>query len=297
MNWLDRMRALASRPPAPRGRGASGPVRTTIEFDREPPAAWQAVLDAAHVPGAARLVVAWEPGDRWQPVNRWMVWQLQAWEHVDDAVKRELRGPSPRTNAELRYITATINGTNELRPRVFGGPCQLIDRRTWALHREIADRTGELVRPRRLWVCQGDDGGHPFQISTEEQALRALQGKSADVPSAGDLPFAAFDARVLRALERYDLWRWANRLSDNPITGSVRQHITRLREIEIDANRLRWQQWDDYAGEIAGEMAHAARKDGLHRLRLRPVGEKARGSDYGRAEHAYIHDTNLEAVR
>lgn len=289
---VDRWRTLPTK-----GR-ASAPAFGTVgmEYDREPPPEWQALLDTVHTPGQARLVVAWDAGDAWQPINRWMVWQCQAWEHVSDGVQAELTGPSPRTNAVLVQTPVTIHGVTTMRYRLRGGPCALIDRRTWELSRQIYQRTGERVFPRRLWVCQGTHGGHPFQISTEEQALRSLQGVPADVPSAGDLPYAPLDGRVLAALERYDLWRWANQVGGSPVTATVRAHVNRLRAIEADANRARWQQWDEFSQELASGMAHAARQDGLHRLRLTPVGHTAPRVDHDRERDRVLNDFNLEAV-
>lgn len=299
--WRSRKGAEASD--IPHAVDIAGLPLVGMEYDRRAPHEWQALLDAHHIPGQARLVVAWEHGDVWQPIDRWIIWQMQPFfrgdlAQVDATVRSELTGPSPRKGAELRYVMATINGKNELRPRMFGGPCQLIDRRTWALHREWYANTGERVFPRRLWVCQGAAGGHPFHITTEEQSLRALQGVSADVPSAGDLPYAPMDARVIGALERYDLWKWANNVGAHGDiqTQTVRNHVARLRDTEREANKLRWQQWQDFSGEIAGGMAHAARKDGLHLHRLTPVGHTPRPVDYERLKDRYLDDTNLEAV-
>lgn len=294
MSLWDRMRAAlsVSRGTSPRGAHAV----SRIEYDRQPLPGWQAALDAQHIPGTARLVIAWEPGDVWQPIHRWFIWQFQPWERShNNAVKAELRGPHPRTGTRMQYVPATLNGKTTLRPRIMGGPCQLIDRRAWELHHEWERQTGERVIPRRLWVIQGASGGHPFTLSTEEQALRTVQGV-ADVPSAGDLPYAEFDHRVLRALERYDLWRWANRLGTDPLTNTARVHIARLQDVEVEANRLRWAQWGEFAAEMADGASHAARQDGLHRLRLSPVGAKSRAVDMDRLEDRYINDTNLEAV-
>lgn len=268
---------------------------TRIEYDRHCPEAWQAALDAVHVPGTARLYIAWEPGDVWQPIHRWFLWQLQPWHHSqNEAVKAELRGPHPRRNARLVYLPDTVNGKTELRPRMVGG-ASLIDRRTYELHHEIERTTGERVIPRRLWVIQGTGGGHPFMIGQAEQKLRVEQGLPADVPSAGDLPFAEFDARVLTALERYDLFRYAHGLSD-PVTQAAKATIARLHATEVAAHKLLWAKWEGLAEEWADGAAHAARQDGLHLHRWRPVGQKARPVDVDAQRHQFIHDTEWEDV-
>ena len=268
-------------------------VRSRIEFDRRPRPEWQAALDAQHIAGTARLYIAWEPGDRWQPIHRWMLWQLQPWAHVDQAFKDELRGPHPRTDASLTYLSQIIDGVRQMRPRITGGPCRLIDKRTWELHHEIADVTGELVRPRRLWVIQGDAGGHPFAVTPAEEKYRRACGLTPDVPSAGDLPYAEFDRRVMAALERYDLWRFAHGIAD-PITNAAKLTIAALGNTEIAAHRLMWQQLVGMSEQWADGAGFAARQDGLHRLRSTPVGYRHRDADIDRAMDEYINDLSIE---
>lgn len=273
-------------------RTGKGPAVSRIEYDRTPDPAWQAALDALHRPGTARVIIAWEPGDVWQPIHRWFLWQLQPW-HLSqaDAIKQELRGPHPRRHAVLQYVPAAVNGRVELRPRMVGGG--LVERRQYELHWAQYRETGELVIPRRLWVIQGDRGGHPFAVSASEQMVRAEQGLPADVPSAGDLPYAEFDARVLRALERYDLFRFAHGLSD-PVTAPAAAAIARMHAQEVEAHKLLWGKWEGLAEEWADGAAHAARQDGLHLLRWRPVGQKARAVDMDAAKHQFIHETTWE---
>lgn len=299
MRLWDRLRdALgASRGAAPRGAHAV----SRIEYDRVPRSEWQAALDAQHVPGTARVVIAWEAGDVWQPIHRWFLWQLQPWGlSQNDAVKRELRGPHPRSTGHYCAPASGCGCVNEFGVPTHvhawkGGATRLIDRQTWELHRRIERETGDLVIPRRLWVIQGATGGHPFQISISEQKLRREQGLPEDVPSAGDLPYAEFDPRVLVALERYDLWRYAHGLGD-PVTAAAQATLRRMQGSEIDAHRLMWSRWETLADEWADGAAHAARKDGLHNLRWNKVGEKPRTVDMAALRERYIHDTNIEAA-
>jgi len=297
MAWMDRVRAACGMVRPLEASAAYQPSAVSrIEYDRVAPPAWQAALDAQHVPGTARLVVAWEPGDVWQPIHRWFLWQLQPWAGVPDAVRRELQGPHPRTNARLTYVPRTVNGQSELRPALVGGPCRLIDRRTWELHRAHEAATGERVWPRRLWVIQGPQGGHPFAITGAEQSHRRAAGLPDDVPSAGDLPYAEFDPRVLTALERYDLWRYAQGLGD-PVSAAAKATIARLTADERAAHRLLWAKWETLADEWASGAAHAARQDGLHLLRHTPVGASTRPTvDYEAVKARFINDTSMEAA-
>lgn len=301
-NWLSRMAQRVLHKATVPGRVAVVPscgessASVHIDFARTPPQHWVDAVEAL-APLSDRmagLTLRWEAGDRWQPIHRWVIWQLQPWAFVKDRdIKRELRGPHPRTNARLVYVNATVNGQTMPRPRLQGGPCRFIDRRTWEIHQEYAAR-GILVRPVRFWVLQGSEGGHPFMVSPEEQRLRAAQGLPADTPSAGDLPYAGYDARVADGIRRYDLWQWAH--GGEPHTAAVKATVARMNETEIAANRLRWQQWEAFGQEHASAFAHAARQDGLHRLRLTPVGHKARPVDYQQYADAYINDTTVETV-
>lgn len=299
MRLWDRLRDALGAPRATSARGAHAVSR--IEYDREPRPEWQAALDAQHVPGTSRVVIAWEPGDVWQPIHRWFLWQVQPW-HLSEnhAVKQELRGPHPRSTGHYCAPQSGCGCVNEFGVPTHtmawkGGQTKLIDRQAWALHRRIAQETGELVIPRRLWVIQGAQGGHPFQISMAEQKHRRELGLPADVPSAGDLPYAEFDPRVLVALERYDLWRYAHGLG-NPVTAAARATLRRMSETEQAAHRLMWSRWEGLSEEWADGAAHAARQDGLHLLRWNKVGHKARGVDMAALREQYITDTDVEAA-
>lgn len=271
-------------------------VAPGLDYAREPQPEWQAQLDAATRGGAAsRLWLHWVPGDPWQPVHRWLLFQLQPWAHVPPHLQQELRGPHPRTNAALVYRDRVIDGQVMRRPAITGGPCRFIDRTQWTLHRALERRFGWRVLPRYCWVIQGAHGGHPFQLTDSEQALRRAQGLPADVPSVGDLPYAPFDQRVLTALERYDLWQYAHGLGD-PVTASARARIARQVATEREANRLLWARKEAIAAQVSDGLAFHARKDGLHYHRWTPVGAAPRGSDYDRERHTYLTDTTLEAA-
>lgn len=299
MRLLDRLRdALQVRRSAP---VLAPHAVSRIEYERAMPAEWQAALDAQHVPGTARVVIAWEAGDVWQPIHRWMLWQLQPWHYSQNvAVKRELRGPHPRSTGHYCAPSSGCGCKNGFGAPTHtmawkGGATRLIDRQTWALHRRVERQTGELVIPRRLWVIQGPHGGHPFQVSMSEEKLRRELGQSPDVPSAGDLPYAEFDQRVLVALERYDLWRFAHGLG-NPVTAAAQATLRRMQASEMEAHKAMWAKWELLAEEWADGAAHAARQDGLHLLRWNPVGHKARGVDMAALRDRYITDTDVEAA-
>lgn len=281
------------------------PVRARLGMDyaRTPRPEWQAMLDAQHIPGTARLVVAWEAGDAWQPINRWMLWQLQPFSgvidgelvyFVDKTIREELQGPHPRSQGHYCSDTSQCLCAKKT-GRWRGGAARLIDRRAWEIARAYFHETGEWVRPRRLWVIQGEMGGHPFSVGYDEERRRRAIGMTPDVPSAGDLPYAEFDRRVLRALERYDLWRHAHGLGD-PMTNAAKLAIAQVRATEMEAHTAQWDALMTLSEEWADGALHAFKQDGLHRLRLNPVGSTTRAVDVERHRHDYIHDYSLEVA-
>ncbi|OQW37059.1 MAG: hypothetical protein A4C66_03235 [Nitrospira sp. HN-bin3] len=146
------------------------------------------------------LWLRWEPGDPWQPVERWVIWQMlpETITHNPKhpyylAILAELNGPHPRSTG--RYDAEE--------QRWVHGPCRLIDLGTWETFRE----TGRFGR--RWWVIQGTKGGHRYRLSEAERVVwRTLTGTD-DTPAPGDLPYAPFDNRVLdqiRGLDEKTKW-------------------------------------------------------------------------------------------
>jgi broad specificity phosphatase PhoE len=72
----------------------------------------------------------------------------------------------------------------------------MTDRLTYDLYR----RTGQYGQ--RWWTIQGYGGGHRYALTeTESKVLNiANQGKQKQFPPAGELPYADFDDRVIRAI-------------------------------------------------------------------------------------------------
>lgn len=146
------------------------------------------------------LHLRWEPGDTWQPIDRWVLWQLLPSHIVANekhpyypAIMAELNGPHPRSTG--RYDAEE--------QRWVHGPCKLIDRATWELFRE----TGRYGR--RWWVIQGTRGGHRYRLSEAERTVWRTLTNTDDTPAAGDLPYAPFDNRVvgqIRGLDEKTKW-------------------------------------------------------------------------------------------
>ena len=162
---------------------------------------WQAELaqiSPRHEP-LSYLSLRWEPGDDWEPIDRWIVWHILPNPrtikdtHLRSVIQPELDGPHPRSTG--RY--------DKDEGRWVHGPCRFIDRATWEVYRE----TGRYGR--RWWVVQGSRGGHRHRLSETERTIwRTLTG-TPDTPAPGDLPYAPFDNRTLDQLKGLDqMTRW-----------------------------------------------------------------------------------------
>lgn len=274
-------------------RPSSTPLKVAMRMDyaREPDPAWQRVLDAMH-PGDTNvgpLVIAWEAGDWWQPIHRWAIYQIQPMHLVAPYHREILNGPHPRTNAQLAEVP-DVNGQGTGRFRIYGPHARGIDRMRYELHHTLK-RRGIVGLPRRFWCIQGDEGGQPFQLSTAEESRWAAQGRTHY--AAGDLPYAEFDQRVVTALQAYDLWQHMQGLG-RAQTAHVTAMLRRMQDAERMHRKLTDQKWTEFAEQFAPELKHALRKDGVHRLRWKPVGQHKERVDYDEAQHHYLTDLNTE---
>lgn len=171
-------------------------------FTYDPPvshdtiAQWQRDLDAVTYmgPQLSRLIIRWEPGDPWQPIGRFLIWQCldPLITPIEPWVLKGLNGPSPRSKGH--YCAEGWCLCDEPRYRWVGGATRFVDKETWRLYRE----TG--LYGQRWWTIQGSNGGHRFQLAKDELASHVLHIKTGktDTPPAGDLPYAPFDRRVIR---------------------------------------------------------------------------------------------------
>lgn len=169
----------------------------TWRWKREPERAWVDAL-ARLAPRSERvswLLILWEPGEPWAPVQRWEIREMDPdLAYVDPAILALYDGPDPRTlghwegeGAQRRWRGASV-----------------ISRRQWELYRKY------LCVSHRVWVVQGPEGGHPFQLSQAERAFkRAIGLDDTDTPAPGSLPYAEPDQRTWQRVAQYDrLRKW-----------------------------------------------------------------------------------------
>jgi hypothetical protein len=197
-------------------RSASGVALTAPDalFRYDPPvspetlARWQARLDEESrvAERKGRLLIRWEAGEAWEPIQRFFLWQAVDPRHVEIEpwIRKALNGPHPRSTGHwcasgvdprtgARYCDCLLK-----RNRWVGGATRLIDRATWEIHRE----TGLYAT--RWWVIQGDSGGHRYRWGQDEPQVTIAQVKKLPTrpPYAGDLPYAPFDERVVQQIRK-----------------------------------------------------------------------------------------------
>lgn len=137
------------------------------------------------------LKLIWEQGYPWEPVERYLVYQMVPGHAVDEAVLEQLEDPHPPSAHGNYYDT--------VKQEFIRNPDCLITERAWHMFRE----TGCWGRP--YWVIQGENGGHKRWFTTVEKKLLRLANLPDEPPAPGDLPYAEFDDRVERHLRMLDL--------------------------------------------------------------------------------------------
>lgn len=255
-------------------------------------AIWQAQIDRVFHPvdRLSRLIIRWDAGDTWQPIQRFVIWHCEDPElvRIPPTVRAALRRPHPRSKGHY-----CASGTNE-RGAVWcmcpikanrwrGGANQHMDRGTWELYRD----TG--LYGRRWWTIQGHKGGHRFVWDTSEFEARfsAMHGGPQQTPDPGDLPYAPFDGRVLDRIAPLDKVRAWSMMVD-----FATRHPDQLdAEEEAEAVAFKRALWHhiDWGIEEAWEMGGSALKQHLRETVGRPkIGEDRTDVDYERIEESFM---------
>lgn len=173
-------------------------IKSRFIAQQDPPKHWQEELERV-VPrrgDLSYLKIVWEPGEWWEPVQRWVIYQMMPLgdNPADDLFKPMLEGPNPRKFGYYDRVAGRFI-------RESGAP--MISMQQWRLYHE----TGRLGMP--YWVIQGDRGGHRYDFTRTEKLIIARKTGQRDVsaPMMGDLPYAPFDNRVRDKLANLDRLR------------------------------------------------------------------------------------------
>lgn len=222
---------------------------------------WQAELAriAPRSDHLSWLHLQWVPGDPWQPVHRWIVFQMIPRSHIPAFMLPDLQGPNPRWFGHWDTVLQAF-----VQERSF-----TIDSLQWTLFR----RYGCLARP--FWVIQGNQGGHRRRFDHWERVVvEMVTGmKNADPPAPGDLPYAEPDERTIAKLGELDRLRrykaaiaWGERSPEQVEAADAEQ----LKEIRA------WV-WQWLGGQIEGAIAEESEAEWSRTVermwgRAKPVG-------------------------
>ena len=182
-------------------------------YEREPDPAWQADLEriAPKSDKANWLEIVWYPGEPYEPVQRWVLYEVMPLlDRVPEGFLEDIKGPDPKVDGywkkddDIDPVLATkktLDGTpmrwhsNSVHSHI-----------AWKLFRKL----GEKAYPLLTWIIQGSKGGHLWQLGQTELGILEGHGiQGADTPCPGELPYADYDPRVSAKLaERDKLRRW-----------------------------------------------------------------------------------------
>ena len=189
---------------------------------REPRPEWQERLDAIAPPArtVSSLRLLWEAGDPWDPIERWVIWQVWPEGRLPVWVDPEgLNGPGPRSVGHYCGDGCQPNGQLWCRCEVkqhrwVGGPsnCAGISQQ----HYDLWHQPGPYHRRwhSRYWVMQGPYGGHRYNLNLIEQTVCRMFNRPAEMPPLGALPYCEPDERTWHALGAADQLRAHQRIKD-----------------------------------------------------------------------------------
>lgn len=231
-----------------------------LEYTRALPEDWERSVWTIAPPSnfLTWLKIVWEPGDAWEPIERWMIYQMRSVRLMLTpkngrvsghalALVKELRGPSPRSTGHYcapGYCMCAMKA-NQWR----GGAARLIDYAQWRLFQE----TGHFGT--RWWCIQGDHGGHRHRLDQTEAKVSRIYGGPSDTPAPGDLPYADYDLRVFRKVAEQDrvrMWKGVTDYVD-------RNHATMDAEERDEGERARAALWS----WLESQVKHTVQKIGL----------------------------------
>lgn len=156
------------------------------EWTKDVPAAWATALrELSPVSDTVPwLALRWFPMRRnGQDVGRWLLSECVPEAIIPDNqrdIVDLLRGPKPSSLPVAQYHTLSL----------------LVNDYQWTMYRD------HRVWARELWIIQGDSGGHATHFQQEERDLLRAKGLPDEPPAVGALPYAPFDGRVIRAMQR-----------------------------------------------------------------------------------------------
>lgn len=217
-------------------------------FQRAVPEDWEKQL-AEFSPPTSRfkwLKTIWEAGYPWEPVERFMIYEMVPSHGVAEEILEQLQDPHPPSMHGNYFDT--------VKDEFILNPDCLITERAWHMYRE----TGCWGRP--YWVIQGDKGGHKRWFTRVEKMYLRLAGLPPAPPAPGDLPFAEPSDLVMKKLQQHDLLRGIH--NSQRFAAGAAQDAWKAMEAEQEREfRKKLVEWlHDQVDASAGEIISALRQ-------------------------------------
>lgn len=154
--------------------------------DRHPfPREWMAELRVLSPESLQHsyLIPGWLQGPEHAPIERWVLYEGI---------------PEPLIPPEMREMLSGTPYWKMPKGRMHGRR-QMVSAFQYDMYRK------HRVWVRPFWCLQGDHGGTPARYSEMEEAILRGENKPTDPPAPGSLPFAPWDARVSREIQKRDV--------------------------------------------------------------------------------------------
>jgi hypothetical protein len=190
-------------------------------------------------------LLIWEAGYPWEPVNRWMIYEMLPPHAVLPDILEQLMDAAPPKGHWDAVLDEYIHEDDKT-----------ITTRAWHLWREYQ------CWGRPLWVIQGKNGGHKRWFNPTEKKLLQLAGLPSEPAAPGDLPYAPFDNRVIAKLVQHDLLRDMSGVVRSALGKKKILTLAGTRRAEDDAARdfrkklLAWlyEQIEEVAGDVTTSL-------------------------------------------
>lgn len=222
-----------------------------------PEPGWQEALDRIAPPDPdgveSWLLLYWEQGYPWEPINRWMIGQVVPWKRMPPPMmeiiefhEKERNGADPRKYGYWDQI---------LEQYVYDGPPYT--RRQWDHYARTRALSPEGIGQwlTTFWVVQGENGGHKRYLTKPERSLLGMHDGMDTWPKPGDLPFSNPTDETFLKIEQcrrsVELMQTLAALDENP-------EIALDHEEEIAMMQARKQVWDwlaPHTEEVADELS------------------------------------------
>lgn len=231
------------------------------------------------------LQLVWMAGDTWDPVQRWVIYEMMPMlDWLPEYLREALDGPSPRDPKNGRWV-------HDIKGKRWEStsPVSLLQ---WRLYHE------HKAYPVLFWIIQGEKGGNKWLFTPGESKILRMRGLPHVPPYPGELEYAPFDNRVTAQLDRYlSLKRRDQELLIQRRSPNVKSAILLLNRRRSEAEetwRTKLSDWlADQVAPLADELDFALRKvTDVHGL---PLGDRHYNKDEDEVEETFVKGEPINA--